>query len=127
MPRVFLTQEPLRKDRITERLTPIFDLAPARRFGKLVPVAPWAFQVGETDSRELLRVVEEGLDGYEDGDYVLPVGHPALIGVTIAVAARLGGGRVRLLVWSREAGSYRVFDVDLFPVHDGVYTGGNVV
>lgn len=56
--------------------------------------APWA-------PAKIIVELYEKLRGFRgDKDYLLLIGNPILIGLTCAVAARITGGRARMLQWN---------------------------
>jgi hypothetical protein len=53
------------------------------------------------------------LHSFTDRDYVVCLGNPALIGMSVAVAAECNNGRVKILDWLRDDARYRIVDMDL--------------
>jgi hypothetical protein len=48
----------------------------------------------------VIAELREKLKDYRDGDHLLLVGNPVLIGLSVALAADFNEGRVSLLQWS---------------------------
>lgn len=97
-PLVFVVQNQHRYDNTSRTFVPKFDISAAAIFGDLVEVlgptaSPFHF---ETVSAEL----HEKLRHYRDGDFVLLVGNPALIGAVTAIASSYNEGEVSVLQWS---------------------------
>jgi hypothetical protein len=104
MARVFVVQQQMRREGAT--LVPKFDLAPAAKFGALsMLLSPTAapFNPGH-----IIAELQDKLRSFSDDDYLLLVGNPCLIGMTVAIAAQANSGRVRMLQWSGRDQSYRV-------------------
>jgi hypothetical protein len=53
------------------------------------------------------------LHDFGDGDYIVPLGNPAVIGMAIAVAAECNDGFVKILDWIRDESRYRLVEMDL--------------
>ena len=124
-PRVYVVHAPLRHDRATGRWVARVDLSPAEEFGALVHLLPP--QSGGNDRVDLPALAAElaaGLGDLTADDYLLPVGHPALIAAAAAYAARRTGGLLRLLEWNRDpvgldAGYYRPVELRLWDDREG--------
>lgn len=103
-PLVFYVQNQHRWDRDTEKFVPKYDLDPARVFGDLVPLlsptaSPFSFE-------SILDELQFKLAHFRDGDYLLLVGNPVLIGASVAVASSVNEGHVSVLQWSGKDRSY---------------------
>lgn len=97
-PLVFVVQNPFTYDRTARGFVPKVDISPAAIFGDLVEVlsptaAPFNFP-GLSDD------LHRKLSHYRDGDFILLVGNPALIGAVTALASSYNDGRVTCLQWS---------------------------
>lgn len=98
MNRVFVVQNQHRWNRQAEKFEPKFDLAPAESYGELVYLlSPTA---APFNPEPVLDELREKLDDFDDGDYLLLVGNPVLIGFSVAIAAAKNEGRVNFLQWS---------------------------
>ena len=97
-PRVFVVQNQHRWNRDLTRFEPKYDLTPAEEFGELVHLlSPTA---APFRPEPIVSELQEKLAGYQDGDYLLLVGNPCLIGFAVAIAADYNDGKVSLLQWS---------------------------
>jgi hypothetical protein len=110
--RVFVTQETLRVNQATGELQQFPSLRPAESFGKVRCLLGWdeAMDLGPD---VMVWKIRERLADFGDGDYILPLGSPMVMGLAIALAAEMNDGRVRILQWSRESGEYQVREMDL--------------
>lgn len=109
MPKVFITQEKLRRN-ISGHLVPEFDMTPALKFGEpevLVPAGRALFAPVLT-----VRTIKEKLEKFSDEDYLLTIGDPSIIAVAAMVAAEMNQGRVKLLKWDRQLRDYLPIQID---------------
>lgn len=98
MSKVYVVQNQHRWDRDKQRFEPKFDLTPAEEFGELVYLlSPTA---APFRPEPIIQELREKLKDYREGDHLLLVGNPVLIGFAVTVAAAANGGRVSLLQWS---------------------------
>ena len=67
--------------------------------------APWSMD-------KLLPELREKLQHFDDGDYLLLVGNPALIGVVVAVASEYNG-KIQMLQWHGREKRYIPIVADL--------------
>lgn len=98
MPRVFVVNEPLKRDGASGEFARKYDLAPAREFGELVHMSV-SGDPAEGWEEDMRRVAA----GYSDGDYLLPIGRPDMIAAAaayVAVNARFSGFPIRVLRWT---------------------------
>lgn len=108
--RVFVVQNQHRWDREREQFVPKFDLTPAEEFGQLTYLlSPTAAPFNPAPVVEELHTK---LEAFDDDDLLLLVGNPVLIGLSVAVAADMNDGRVRLLQWSGKDQRYLEIKVD---------------
>lgn len=109
MPKVFITQEKLRRNS-EGQLVPEFDMTPALRFGDpevLVPAGRALFAPVLT-----VRTIKEKLANFGDEDYLLTIGDPSIIAVAAMVASEINKGRVKLLKWDRQLQEYLPIQID---------------
>lgn len=89
------------------------NLTPARQFGELRLLLP---------SRQILLAPEQAIKTlYEklsgqnlDDDYLVLIGDPIAIGMSVFVAAECNGGVINVLKWDRETRSYNPVKLDLW-------------
>jgi len=95
---VFVTQE-----------NPKVDILPATKWGELNSLASPFDQVLMNPGR-IVSQLRRKLRWFDDEDWLLAMGDPAIIGIAFAIAADVNSGRVNLLKWDRMEKSY-------YPVH----------
>lgn len=106
MPRVFLVQNPSRRDDSGEWI-PKYDLRAAEAFGEIVELLPpgpdWrdADQIAECMERHLI-----GPYGYQPSDYILALGDPIAISIAMMLALKNAGGFVAALKHERREKCY---------------------
>lgn len=108
--RVYVVQEPLRRME-DGSWKPIHDLSMAEEYGNLVRLVSGKWRV-DGHTGDVVATILEKLD-YQDGDAILPIGDPVLIGATIAIAAAQNDGRVCVLKFDKEMKCYLKIDLDL--------------
>jgi hypothetical protein len=112
MSKVYVVQEPLRKDRETGLVVPKIDLAYAEPFGEIVIVLDWS-DTRKLSATELVWKVRHILADYKPEDYVLMVGSPTAMWLVGAIAAEKADGYVKTLEWDNVHRRYNVFTVNL--------------
>ena len=92
MPKVYVVNQPMIRGGGRA-----IDVRPAAAFGEVVSVFP----PGQPplDGDHVTRVLNERLADFRAHDFLVLVGHTMLIAAAGAVAARLTGGVVQVLVW----------------------------
>lgn len=78
---------------------------PAREYGEVKTLLPPNYQI-QFDASWAVSAIQEGLEDIEPEDYLLLAGDPALIGITVAIAADYLNGKVNLLKWDRQEKTY---------------------
>ena len=92
-------------------LEPKFDLSGAKKYGKIVELlSPTA---SPFHPAYILKELQEKLHFFNDKDYLLLIGNPALIGFSVAVAAEVNNGNIKLLQW-RNQGYTEIVAQDVF-------------
>ena len=116
MSTVYVIQEPLRKDE-SGALVPRINYGTLTPFGTVRFVFSWGeirddMPLGVKDMASYMARARDAMVDYTEADYIVPMGHPALIAaVTLAAAER--SPIVNLLDWSRERRAYRVVSMDV--------------
>lgn len=105
MPKVFVTQVPLKRDPVTQAKVPVFNVAPASEHGELDVMMPPAAAFFNTD--ELVRQLSLKLFDYDyaRGDSLMLLGDSAVIAATVAIVAHRAK-RFAILRWDRNIGRY---------------------
>ena len=108
---VYVVQERKKMNPVTGELEPVINIMPAAEYGDLVEVFnPTEHALLTSQVTSKLKTM---LRNFSDGDYILPIGNPVLIGVATAVAARNNMGRVKILHWDRELARYIALSYEL--------------
>ena len=105
MTRVFAVHQPTGRDRDTGAIRPTMDLSPALEYGEL----RFILREFENPFRDINATLDEvrRVLGNEmrEGDWLLLVGSPVLLGLVAVVAAELFD-EFRVLQWDRAAHQY---------------------
>ncbi len=116
MIQVFVPHCPTRYDPLDQRRVPTVDLAPAAAFGKLRRLTNESISLHDQHGMDIaigqvLLALEES--DISADDFILAVGDPVLIGVSIAKALELTDGKVNVLRWDRTNRAYIKFEVEI--------------
>ena len=84
----------------------------AEKFGDLKVVLPDNRQI-VLSSGPLTFKLRHELKDFNDNDYLLLMGDPAIIAVAGAVASDVNGGRFKILKWDRDEKKYYDIEIDL--------------
>ena len=106
-PRVFVVNEPLMWEG-GEQVRAL-DLTPARDHGELIHVLPAGKLPHNMDV--VVEQIKERMRDYRPDDILLLIGDPRAMAVAAAIAARRGGGRLRLLHWQRRQRTYDCVEI----------------
>lgn len=110
MNKVFVVNEPLTFSNGVYGANKTLDLSPAKRFGKLVYCVPAG---NPPDDPSLWHPqLRQALKNFHADDYLLPVGHPALLVASGALLYAQGLQKINLLKWRRNRG----YEVICLPV-----------
>jgi hypothetical protein len=104
MSKVFIVQEPMRRNRNTGEMERMMDLTPAAAYGDL-DVLIKSHQL-PLMAAPFIQTLQSGLRNFGDDDYIVPVGSPAAIAFAGAVAAEMNRGQLNLLVWDKQTSQY---------------------
>ena len=84
----------------------------AEKFGDLKVVLPENRQI-VLSSGPLTFKLQQELKNFNDEDYLLLMGDPAIIAVAGAVVSDVNGGRFKVLKWDRDEKRYYDIEIDL--------------
>ena len=84
----------------------------AEKFGDLKVVLPYNRQI-VLSSGPLTFKLQQELKDFNDEDYLLLMGDPAIIAVAGAVVSDVNGGRFKVLKWDRDEKRYYDIEIDL--------------
>lgn len=91
---VFVTQE-----------NPRADIVSATKWGTLIPLSSPMDQV-HLNPAYVVSQIKRKLQDFNDEDYLLAMGDPAIIGISFAIASDRNNGRVKLLKWDKKERMY---------------------
>ena len=84
----------------------------AKEYGHLVFLEPERSQIIYSP-QPYVRKMQNYLKDYRDGDYILCMGDPSMIGIATAIAQDVNQGKVSLLKWDRQEARYYPVTFDL--------------
>ena len=84
----------------------------AEKFGDLKVVLPDNKQI-VLSSGPLTFKLKHALKDFNDDDYLLLMGDPAIIAVAGAVVSDVNGGKFKVLKWDRDEKKYYDIEIDL--------------
>jgi folate-dependent tRNA-U54 methylase TrmFO/GidA len=84
----------------------------AEMFGDLIVVLPDNRQI-VVSSGPLAFKLQQELKDFNDNDYLLLMGDPAIIALAGAVASDVNGGKFKVLKWDRDEKRYYDIEIDL--------------
>lgn len=110
MPKVFITQEPMRRDQ-NGSLVPIMDFRKALEYGD--PVVCLSNPKIAFTPAPMVQALKKVLKDYTDDDYLIAVGDPSAIATAAAICARNNLGRFNLLKWDKVSHRYIKVEINL--------------
>jgi hypothetical protein len=113
MGRVFVVQEPMRRDPSTGDMVPMMNMKNVFEFGDPVVCLPNG-QVS-LSSVPTVTKLREVLRDYCDDDFLVAVGDPSAIAIASAIACDNNRGRMTLLKWDKDRRKYSKIDINIFP------------
>ena len=84
----------------------------AEKFGDLKVVLPDNKQI-VLSSGPLTFKLKHALKDFNDNDYLLLIGDPAIIAIAGAVVSNVNGGKFKVLKWDRDEKRYYDIEIDL--------------
>jgi len=112
MAKVFITQEPSRRDPVSGQMVPMMDFRKVLPYGE--PIVCLASGRVTLSPAPMVRTLTEVLKGFCDDDYLVAAGDPSAIAVAGAIAARNNQGRMKMLKWDRESHQYIKVQIEIF-------------
>lgn len=88
------------------------NILPAKKYGSLQQLLSPNLNI-QLDASETVKDLRERLAGFSDRDYILPIGDPVAIGLTIAIALEVNQGRCKVLKWDRQEHEYYEVNIQL--------------
>jgi ABC-type sugar transport system substrate-binding protein len=65
-----------------------------------------------------IRVLRDKLRSFSDSDFLLAIGDPMAIGMSVAIAAGFNSGKIKMLKWDRQEHRYYALEADLTGVRN---------
>ena len=106
---VYCVQEPPG----TEKGMPRINVNKALHFGNIEFLFSERAQLVYS-SGALVRELRKKLEKFNDEDYLLLLGDPAILATTGAVVADVNQGKFKMLKWDRESAKYYPLEVNLY-------------
>jgi hypothetical protein len=118
--RVFVSQQTLRKSNATGEMYQFPSLRPAEVYGEVVFLLDFN-EAMDLSEPEMMWTIRRRIAGFSDSDYVLPLGSPEAMALSLSLAAEVNDGRVRMLRYLRDSNSYEVrcHDLNAQPIRNG--------
>lgn len=101
---VYIVQEPLRRNRQNGSLETFMNLTPAAAYGDLEVLLDRKNIT--LNPAPMIDLLKRKLRHFSDEDYLLGVGDTGAMMAAAMVAGQMNRGRVKILKWDRETGSY---------------------
>jgi hypothetical protein len=109
--KVFIPQEPTRRDDATGELVSIMNFSSAAAYGEtVVCLAPGRVALSPQPTIQKLK---DCMRNFGDDDYLIAVGDPSVIAMAAAVAADANRGRFKLLKYDGRSKDYLTVQIDL--------------
>ena len=89
-----------------------YNVRSAEKFGDLKVMLPDNKQM-ILSSGPLTFKLQQELKNFNDNDYLLLIGDPAIIGLCCAIAADVNNGKFKVLKWDRNDKRYYDLEIDL--------------
>ena len=97
----------------TQAGRPKFNIIGAQKYGKLKVLLREDSQVVMSPG-PIKRKLERLLKDFNDNDYLLLTGDPAIIGIACSVVSDMTNGRYNLLKWDRQERMYYPIKINLY-------------
>lgn len=111
--RVFVVQCQHRWNRERQALEPKYDVTAAAEYGEIrYLLSPTA---APFRPEPIVEELHAKLADFRPSDYLLLIGNPVLIGLAVAIAARVTNGIVSMLQWSGKDQRYIPVRVHVYP------------
>jgi hypothetical protein len=102
--KVYVINEPLKKDAATGAMAKWLPMESAAAFGEVVEVLPPGSPPAALDG--YVAILRERLKDFREDDYLVLVGDQSLLVAAAAIVGWSDAGKLRVLKWSRNANAY---------------------
>lgn len=110
--KVYILQEPLRRDPNTGEMVPLMDFRSVVEYGD--PVVCMSSGRTALTAGPVIDTLRDKLRNFGDEDYIVSVGDPTLIFVAAMIVGDRNNGKCKLLKWNKELRKYTVVNIDIF-------------
>ena len=93
--------------------TPKFNIMGASKFGELVTLLPENSQIIMSPG-PLIFKLRKLLNNFNENDYLLLTGDPAIIGVACSIVSDITHGRYNVLKWDKQERKYYPIAINLY-------------
>jgi len=104
VPKVYIIQEPLKRNPRTGEMEAFMDLSPASAYGDLEIVLSRGSTV--LSPGPMIHELQRKLNGFTKDDFLVCIGDTGAIAAAVMVASRITGGSINILKWNRDTRSY---------------------
>jgi hypothetical protein len=111
--RVYITQNPMRRDFNNGELVYKYDLTAAREYGELDIILQSGPVLISPDIA--IKQLRAKLRNFQPNDWLVCLGDPVVIAAASAIIAEVNGGVVPVLVWDRMIRKYLSVVIDIHP------------
>ena len=92
---------------------PRVDIVSATKWGELIPLAGHRDQL-HINADQIVKQLRNKLKCFNDDDWLLAIGDPAIIGVAFAIASSMNSGKVNILKWDKIERMYYPVKLDVY-------------
>lgn len=103
-PKVYVVQNALHYSPKTRGLVPKFDLSAAHEYGEIIELL--SPNAGPFSLETILPELHDKLSNFRSDDFLLLIGNPVLIGLSMSIAALYNHGDMTVLQWSGKEQGY---------------------
>ena len=97
----------------TQSGNPKINIMGASNYGKIKFLLPEFSQIIFSPG-PLIFKLRKGLKDFEEGDHLLLIGDPALIGVACSIVSDITNGKYNLLKWDKQERKYYPIEINLY-------------
>lgn len=111
---VYVPQDVLYRNEVG-LMVPKFNIEAAAPYGEIKVLLPYGAVA--MAPQPMIVQLRAQLKDFSDDDYVLPIGDPAAIAASVAIAAEFNNGRIKVLKWRGKQHAYTVLKMNLRGAH----------
>ena len=101
----------------TQSGNPKINIMGASNYGKIKFLLPEFSQISFSPG-PLVFKLRKGLKDFKEGDHLLLIGDPALIGVACSIVSDITNGKYNLLKWDKQERKYYPIQINLYEKGD---------